>query len=265
MSDKPVGLFIATPMFGGQCYGNYTFSVIQLQNLCNTYNIPLEFGFIFNESLVQRGRNELVARFLKSEVATHLVFIDADLAFMPEDVLRLIAADKDIIGGTYPRKRINWDNVKHAYRINPNITNDVLEVFAADYIFKVKDDIESFNIHNPVEVEHIPTGFMCIKREVIEAFIKRYPEIEHTEHNTTSGQPETRYAVFECGINDKREYLSEDFWFCKKAIDIGYKIYLQPDICLGHNGTYNFKGNPPALAAYQAYEIKQVANPNNNK
>jgi len=127
-----------------------------------------------------------------------LVFIDADLAFNPEDVFNLVSLDLEVVGGTYPRKRINWNNVKHAIKINPRITPEELEVFAADFIFKVKDGIDSFEMNAPVEVDNLPTGFMCIRKDVINRMIKAYPEIEHLEHNTESGVPESRYAVFEC-------------------------------------------------------------------
>lgn len=189
---------------------------------------------------------------------SHLVFIDADIGFNPEEVLRLVACDKDIIGGTYPRKRINWDNVKHAIALNPNIKQEELEIFAADYIFKVKDGIESFDIHSPVEVDNIPTGFLCIKKAVFIKFQESFKEIQHTEYNTLSGNPENRFAYFETGINDKKEYLSEDFHFSMKAREIGIQPFMLPDIALNHNGTYKFRGNPETLARYMSYERAQM-------
>lgn len=177
--------------------GGYAHSCIKLQELCIKYNINVEFCYIFNESLIQRGRNDIVYRFLKSK-HTHLIFIDADLAFNPEDVLKLVSLNREVIGGTYPRKRINWNNIKHAIKINPMITPEELEIFAADFIFKVKDGIESFTMDEPVEVDNLPTGFMCIRKDVIHKMIEAYPNIEHFEYNTESGIPESRYAVFEC-------------------------------------------------------------------
>jgi hypothetical protein len=248
----PISIMIASPQYGGQCFGAYAFSCIQLQKLCSENSIPVEFAFLFNESLIQRGRNELADKFMKSE-HTHLVFIDADLQFNPYDVLKLIAAEKSIIGGTYPRKRINWNNVKHAIKVNPAITAGELEYFAADYIFKVAPGVAAFEMDKPVEVEHVPTGFLCITREVFEKMMEN-PEIVHTEHNTLSGQSEIRHAFFECGINEDKEYLSEDFWFCRTARQLGFKVYLQPDINLTHIGTMPFKGCLPLMAAYMTKE-----------
>ena len=73
-------IFVATPMYGGLCYGFYMQSGLKLQTMCRDMNIGLSFSMLFNESLIQRARNLLAANFLKSE-ATHMMFIDADINF----------------------------------------------------------------------------------------------------------------------------------------------------------------------------------------
>jgi hypothetical protein len=257
---KPISIMIGTPMYGGQCLGVYTHACIRLQELCTKYGIPIEFTFLFNESLIQRGRNEIAAKFLASK-HTHLFFIDADIGFAPEDVLRLVALaaseNLPILGGTYPRKGINWGDIKKACAVNPDIKHNVLEYFAADYIFKTVDDVQSFDPNEMVEVEHLATGFLCIAREVFEKMRTTHPEIEHIEYNTSNGD-RTRWAFFDCGINDKKEYLSEDFWFCKKARDLGYRIFMVPNVSLTHVGTYAFKGSLPIKAAYMAHDAEQA-------
>ena len=39
---------------------------------------------------------------------THLLFIDAEIAFNPESVFRMLDLDEDVVTGVYPRKQINW-------------------------------------------------------------------------------------------------------------------------------------------------------------
>ena len=111
-------LFVATPMYGGQCFGFYTQSVIALTKTMHG-RMDVVFSFMFNESLIPRARNGLANQFLKDESATHLLFIDADIRFEADDVLKLLDADKDVICGIYPKKEINWHTVRHA------ISNDV--------------------------------------------------------------------------------------------------------------------------------------------
>ena len=78
-------IFIATPMYGGNCGGQYTRAMIELQKICSEYEIQTEFFFLFNESLITRARNYCADEFMRSDY-THLMFIDSDIGFNPHDV-----------------------------------------------------------------------------------------------------------------------------------------------------------------------------------
>lgn len=96
-------LFVATPMYGGQCYGLYVKSCLDLQNQMNKYGVETKFSFLFNESLITRARNYLVDEFLRTDF-THLLFIDSDIHYQPQDVIAMLALNKDVIGAPYPKK-----------------------------------------------------------------------------------------------------------------------------------------------------------------
>ena len=83
-------LFIATPMYGGQCAGIFTKSTNDLSALAMHYKIPLKYYYLFNESLVTRARNYCVDEFLRSD-CTHMMFIDSDIGFNPNDVITMLA------------------------------------------------------------------------------------------------------------------------------------------------------------------------------
>ena len=91
----------------------------------NQHQIPLAFGTIANESLVTRARNVLLAYFLNSDY-THLLFIDADIEFQVEDVLKLYAHNKDVVVGAYPKKGVAWDRIK-SNLADPNNKEKVLK------------------------------------------------------------------------------------------------------------------------------------------
>ena len=95
--EVPLGLlrqkhiFIATPCYGGQIGEPYFRSMMRLAILFNKYNIQYTVSTLANESLVTRGRNTLTSFFMENQAATHLFFIDADIEFNPEDILRMVA------------------------------------------------------------------------------------------------------------------------------------------------------------------------------
>ena len=128
-------LFVATPMYGGQCHGMYSKASLDLQGMCVQYGIDVRFSFLFNESLITRARNYLVDEFLRSDF-THLLFIDSDICFDPQDVLALIALDKDVIGAPYPKKSINWRNIALALTKNPTMNAGELDTLTGDYVFQ---------------------------------------------------------------------------------------------------------------------------------
>ena len=100
---KDKHLFIATPCYGGQVSEPYLRSLVRLILLMNRFNVEFTLSTLANESLITRGRNTLTSFFMENEKATHLFFIDADIEFNPEDVLRMLAYDKPI-AAYYPRK-----------------------------------------------------------------------------------------------------------------------------------------------------------------
>jgi len=253
-------LFIATPMYGGMAHGLYIKSSLDLQTTMNKYGIETKFSFLFNESLITRARNYLVDEFLRSE-HTHLLFIDSDIHYNPQDVLALMALDKDVIGGPYPKKSINWSNVAQAARAHPNIEPRELEQLVGEYVFNVVKGTKQFSVTEPLEVMEIGTGYMMVKREVFEKMEKEYPMIRYKpDHVGQANFDGTRYihAYFDTVIDNKESivgggsdrYLSEDYMFCQMWRKMGGQIYLCPWMKTQHIGTYAFTGNMPSVAQY---------------
>lgn len=244
-------LFIATPMYGGVCHGMYMKSSLDLQTLFMQYGIQSRFSFIFNESLITRARNYLVDEFLRSEF-THLLFLDSDIHYNAQDIIAMLALDKEVIGAPYPKKSINWGNVAQAARNHPNLEPKQLENLVGDYVFNVVKGTQQFQVSEPLEVMEIGTGYMLIKREVFTKWAASYPQKKYRpDHVGQANFDGTRYihAYFDTVIDPSSErYLSEDYMFCQWWRAIGGKIWLCPWIQTQHVGTYAFTGNMPKIA-----------------
>ncbi len=202
-------------------------------------NISFDIRLLSNESMVTKARNKLVEFFLEGD-HTHLMFIDSDMGFHHETVLKLLNFDKAIVGCTYPVKQISWP------RIFKNLKS----------IKKIRDLLKySFNFINEInvedgefeQVEWLPTGFMLIKREVFIKMMKEQPNkfyIPDYNTNEYRYKDKKHYDFFEAGvhhgeINGKTgmRYYGEDSYFCKKWTGMGGEIWLyNPEHKLTHIG-----------------------------
>ena len=253
-------LFIATPMYGGMNHGLYMKSCLDLQTVMMKYNIEVKFSFLFNESLITRARNYLVDEFLRTDY-THMMFIDSDIHFDPNDVIALLALDKDVIGGPYPKKSINWGNVAETARRNPDLNPKELENLVGEYVFNVVKGTQQFQVSEPLQVMEIGTGHMMIKRQVFEKLAEAFPNIRYKpDHVGQAHFDGSRYihAYFDTVIDSvdsivgggSERYLSEDYMFCQMWRKMGGQIFLCPWMKTQHIGTYAFTGNMPAVAQY---------------
>lgn len=251
-------LFIATPMYGGQCHGSYTKAITDLMVLCTKYGIEAKLFFIFNESLVQRARNYLADEFVRSGM-DYMVFIDSDIHFEAQDVLVMMhfAAtrdDMDVVCGPYPKKAISWEKIKVAVDKgyadkNPNN----LEEFVGDFVFNPADGVTQFRVDEPIEVKESGTGFMLITRTALEKYDAAFPmqsyKPDHVRTTNFDGSREIM-AYFDCVIcPDTKRYLSEDYMFCQWMRKAGGKVWLLPWMRLKHAGSYIFGGSLQALAS----------------
>lgn len=250
-------IFVATPMYGGMCCGSYCKSTADLATMAAQYGMDVRYFYLFNESLITRARNYLVDEFLRSD-CTHLIFIDADIGFDPNDVIALSViaeegSDKEIVCAPYPKKCIAWEKIKRAVdRGFADKDPDNLEKYVGDYVFNPAAGSGSIALDEPVEVLEGGTGFMMIQRSALEKFAVAYPELSYLpDHVRTAHFDGSReiLAYFDTVIcPDTKRYLSEDYMFCQWARKAGIKVWLCPWMKLQHMGSYVFGGSLMDLA-----------------
>jgi hypothetical protein len=233
---------IATPCYGGQLTVAYVNSALALQRTCHARGIKTHFNMRSGEALITRARAEMVAEFLQTD-ATHLLFIDADIGFAPEQVFRLLAFDADVTAAAYPLKRIDWAKARRV------VQSGALDVEASvlDYVvyLDAKGPIEARN--DFVRVRYTGTGFLLMRRSVLTRMCEAHPELRYKaaqrEADLMKDGP-YNHALFECMIEPETGlYLSEDYAFCRRWRDLGGTIWLDIRSKLTHYGAYGFKGD----------------------
>jgi len=234
-----VKVFVSTPCYGGVCLQAYAESMLNLQRLCAIKGIQLLIDTTENESLITRARNISIARFLYKSDADFFIFIDADIHFAAESVIRLIESGHDVAVAVYPKKVIMWNQADDA--VQNGDTRDLARLSSSLVMnFKyAKSKIED----GFTEVLDGPTGFMCIKRSVIVTMYEKYKNLMCVNDHQNRDLEEY-CAIFDCLIDpDNRRYLSEDYAFCRRWQLIGGKIHADVTTVLGHVGTLRFNGS----------------------
>ena len=242
-TSASVNLCIATPCFGGQISVVYAASLFKLQSALRAYgNFNLKILFKDGDALITRARASLIAQFLEDPRATHLLFIDADIGFEPEQVLRLIGCGADMCAAIYPIKCMDWDRIRStiaADRSNPSAA-------ALRYVFEVDDPNAVTERAGFVKVRYAGTGFLMIRRAAIEQMCAAYPQLKFRRDHSLDGAAgsDNRFALFECMIDQATGiYLSEDFSFCKRWTDMGGEIWADLTSRLDHVGPATFHGD----------------------
>jgi glycosyltransferase involved in cell wall biosynthesis len=239
---KRPSLMIATPMYGGMCTGAYVQGLLFTMQKMRELGVNVAWCQMSNESLITRARNELTRVFLESD-HDYLMFIDADIGFNGEAIAQLMAADRDVACGIYPKKEVNWSSVERAAKEGkPNLAD-----YAGAFVLNMlgSNDAET-DEQGFFEVRHGGTGFMLIKRGVFEALAPHVP----TYRVSSFRDPETNeyikpltYEFFATSIDASGALLSEDYHFCELVRKHGGEIWASPFINLDHVGTYVFGGD----------------------
>ena len=237
---QPHRIFVATPVHSDVSI-HYFKACLEFQKECFIRKIPVMFQ-VMKSSLVTQGRQLCVSGFMESN-CTHMLFIDSDISFNFKMIERMINYDKDICLVPYPIKGLDFDKIKKRIKDGCDIDPRVL---GNQYTMSVPDP-SSVKVENGfIEVERGPAGCMLIKRSVIDALIKEYPEFTIKQHTLIDGKLVTRehmYNFFDTYWNkEDKTYTGEDFYFCKLCKHAGIRMYALIDEYIQHHGEYSYTG-----------------------
>jgi hypothetical protein len=208
-------IFCAIPVYGS--ISNHFLTAYT--NLLGRPPFDLKLRCRADDSLIPRARNALTADFLETD-CTHLLFIDSDILFTREHLMRIASHEVDIVGGIYPFK----SEGKLKWCINSLV------------------DAEEVRPDGLLEVRYVATGFMLIARGVFERMIEvDGPDIVY-QHDTEPYR--TEHDFWRIGVrmteDQRRRYLSEDWFFCQRWLELGGEVYADTQVVLRHIGSAIF-------------------------
>jgi hypothetical protein len=242
---KKWNVLFAIPCYDRQISEPTMMSLIKTVMYFRDHGIKFAVATI-TDSLINRARNNMAAKFLAQNQLTHMMFIDADIAFQPEDIIKLLWHDQEIITAAYPIKSINWEAVKE--NVNNGIEPKKLLENSVRFVvnpIRKKEDNKLSIINGALEIFDAGTGFMLIKREAFAKLIEKYPHLKYNDDTGSLNEEERKltYAFFNSYIDPHlNRFLSEDYGFCRYWQDIGGKVWVDPTIKLSHLGRIEFEG-----------------------
>jgi hypothetical protein len=245
---KSWNLYIAVPCYDNSVTEPFMMSTIKTMLSFSQIGMRCSISTIA-DSLISRARNMLVAKFMANPEYTHLLFIDSDISYSHESILKLLWHDKDVIAAAYPVKEINWAKTEQLVKDGVPI-KEAVKQSARFAVSAIKPGQERVDVSNgAIAAYDLGTGFMLIKRETIEKMIKEYPELKFNDDTGSLNEEERKYTYnfFDPYIDESnRRYLSEDYAFCRYWQNLGGKTWLDPSIELDHIGRFRYTGSPQA-------------------
>lgn len=257
-AQNPTQLHVLTPCYGGLVYTNFVSCFFETSRLLTALGVCLKLDLLRNESLITRARNNMVARAMADADMTHVLFIDADITWNAIDVVKLLLSGHDVVGGVYPKKKYNWD------RLSKEKLDKILELQAEQSVDRaefIRHHLVDYNCNlvgasnrvekGCMEVLHLPTGFMMIRRHVFEAMAKHHPETKYEDDCglLTEEQNVFAFALFDCMIVDGH-YYSEDWGFSYRWKEMGGAVFADVTIALNHTGTEDFVGRMSSILSF---------------
>lgn len=236
---RPPFLYLAVPCHGGRLTLGFVNALMRLQGACEARGLGLYVDMMAGEALITRGRSRLAARFLKHPDATHILFIDADIAFEPENVFRLLDAGKDVVAAVYPLKSIDWEKVRAAAKAG------VADLQAASVGYVVRflpTPDKSVEVDNGIaKVAYGGSGFLLIRRQALQRIADAHPELRA---RLSDDPADEAVMVFDTLIEPETgQHLSEDYAFCRRWRDLGGEIWADVEARLTHIGHAAYTGS----------------------
>ena len=247
-------VFITAPCFGNLVTVDFMQSMINVQSWAADNKIPLRFYWLGNTAIITEARNRCVAEFLNDNANySHLLFVDADVAFGVETLEKLLKADKDVAVAPYPNKSIDW--AWQEFRITQDPEADYSTAgLTYNVVFEDRkqggdESVGNWGTNNllPDEegflrVKRAPTGMMLINRNVFSSLVTA-PYPQRVKPYLDVHKTKNLFGFFDVLTLPTGHRLGEDFAFCERVRAVGREIWALCTANMRHEGGTKFTGN----------------------
>jgi hypothetical protein len=241
-------IVIATPTVRATLMAPYVRSLFDLQTVCAARDIEVKLLLLANVSSIDFARNVLCSQFLYQTQCSHMLFIDDDMGFNPEELAQMFDwRDTEVVAAMCPKRSIDWTRIKQAVLAHPDIEPAKLAQLGGDYkgMFYLPDNAPTMTVGpQPMEVDAIGTGIMMISRACLMALLAGGTIPTTTSHShLTPGHPMHNF------FSTTKEH-GEDHNFCHSVRRNGGKVLGCPWLTVTHTGQYDFVGDIKGIAEF---------------
>ena len=215
--------FVATPAYDGKVDTGFCQSMVEATYAAPLMGMRVTFSCLANGAFIDLARNQFVKVFLEDHPeCTHLFFIDSDIDFPPEAFNAFPGLDLPVVAGIYPKRE---PDESYPIRYHESPTGGLW----------VENEF--------IMAERVPTGFLCIRRDVVEEMAKDAIQLKIA--GTDGLVPRLFYTEVRENDDGSQSMIGEDYAWCDDYVKKYKKpIPVWPDVDFVHG---QYKGN---LAEY---------------
>ena len=243
-SDMKVA--IATPTHDGNVTYEYVHSLRDLESEFRKNQIESTLITLEGTTLAF-ARNTFASIVMNDKSYTHLLFVDADMGFMPQAVMKLIRSGHAVTGCLCPSRQLNLAKFHAASQ--SMASPQQAQLIAADYAAGAaleRNDRGQYVVQDGfIRTRRIGMGITLIRREVLEELAQKLPELVSTSDKDRYYAKAVNGPVLQCFANIYADGVlsSEDASFCKRWVHCGGEIWALIDQTVIHVGRYKYLGN----------------------
>ncbi|MCP3723754.1 hypothetical protein M3I53_11530 [Paraburkholderia sp. CNPSo 3272] len=238
--NAALNILIALPTYDNAVHFDFAMALARLMEALKERHIRYEYIHTASSHII-RARNFFANYFLSHREFSHLLFLDTDMDFSREAVLRLLAGDKPVAGIACPYRF--FDREQRITSADVGLTLREWQEKTVDYNTAILADEAGSSVVSDgwAEVSHVGTGIFLVRRDALEA-IAAHTALYRPPAQYAGYLPDGKFHAFFDTVSEKGVYLSEDLSFCRRVRAAGKSVWALIDEKIVHHGASSISG-----------------------